>query len=322
MIVRFPCSEHMNYELSLYCLTCKQFVCKICVGSTHRTHKYNKNLANKLLTQFESYYQSRNQVLNSKYNKTINEKLKDLDTQLNEYLIKEETELKNAVDDSILKFRQQIYKDYHSNTSKQNKILEQIRKKVKELKSISSLEQKAKLNNEIKSFIQDVKRKKYLVEFDQYQYENCLSPKTIKIPLLFTLDYPFHNDSFLKCIFLENNGLTMVFKIFTIKRERHSNIISFSIKILQIEKPLPVVWGIVIESENQKKHEFLNYKFTFDQKTESSFQSSNETSIVLSTDINEFIENYVKFNPNERNKATVNITLFLRYLYFNKELSV
>ena len=320
--MKFPCSEHINYELSLYCLTCKQFVCKICVGSTHRTHKYNKNLANKLLAQFESYYQSRNQVLNSNYNNIINEKLKNLDTQLNDYFRNEETELKNAVNDSILKFKHQIYKDYNSNKSKQDKILEQIRKKVKELESISSLEQKVKLNNEIKSFIQDVKRKKYLVEFDQYQYENFLSPKTIKIPLLFTLDYPFHNDSFVKCIFLENNGLKMAFKIFTIKQERHSNIISFSIKILQIEKPLPVVWGIVIESQNQKKHEFLNYKFTFDQKTESSFQRSNETSIVLSTDINEFINNYVKLNPTERNKATVNITLFLRYLYFNKEFNV
>ena len=148
--MKFPCSEHFN-ELSLYCLTCKKFLCKICVGSTHRTHKYNKNLANKLLAQFESYAQSRNQILIYKNNTKKDEKLKDLDVQLDAYFLKKQTEFNTVITDSIQKFNQQIYKEYNSIIkSKQDKILEQIRKKVKELKSNILYGQRVKLNYEIK----------------------------------------------------------------------------------------------------------------------------------------------------------------------------
>lgn len=319
--IEFSCSEHYGNELLFWCNTCESLICKICVGSAHRQHEIDKCIGEKIVKQYKKYKTKRFYFLYGEFTGYFKKKVEEISPVCDNYFTKILNESQSVIQSSLTTFESNINK-YNSNIqSQQQTLIDKIRALKDKIKKTAFSNGQFMITNEeiakIKQEMQNIKQHAYypIKELKTNLTENYITPNTICVPLEFKVKYPLNMNSNFKVILKQNNGHTMVFKV-SFENVNKNNVILFEIKISDLIKPLPVVWGVSVFSKSGRDRNYLHKRFTFNANSNSVYDNSKKLSVVIAESLNACEDILLTENVNNPTAAIIKIDVHLRYLNY------
>lgn len=272
------------------------------------------------MTNFAEYQSKRELILNGKINELYPKTLTELNPIFDKYFEKIKTDSNSDIESSVKSLNNEVNKHYSLLKSQQQNLIN----KIKSLKNkiMNNIKNNGILTNDvindIKNEIYKIKQHKYyLIDKEaEFRIENNITPKTIHIPLEFKINYPITSNSICKVILNQNNGHTIFFKVLS-DNNKKNNFLFFEIKINNLIRPLPVIWGITVCERNGNKAKYLNRKFTFPERNNKLMNSNSKgLSIIIAENVNNLDKILFIDYINSPNLATIKINVYLRYLTY------